>query len=80
MYYLLRIVDFLKNILLCFQDEQINLFQNKIKAITEKLDISEQKLIEFATMPDIEEQLKDRMEVFKLIYCEDSTYQQAFSI
>jgi len=44
------------------KDEQINLFQNKIKAITEKLDISEQKLIEFATMPDIEEQLKDRME------------------
>ena len=38
------------------------MYQNKIKAITEKLDISEQKLIEFASMPDIEEQLKDRME------------------
>ena len=44
------------------KEEQCNLFQAKIKAITEKLDISEQKLIEFATMPDIEEQLKDRME------------------
>jgi len=44
------------------KEEQINLFQNKIKAITEKLDISEQKLIEFASVPDIEEQLKDRME------------------
>merc|ERR1719412_1847812 len=44
------------------KEEQISLFQAKIKAITEKLDISEQKLIEFATMPDIEEQLKDRME------------------
>ena len=39
----------------CFiKEEQASLFQNKIKAITEKLDISEQKLIEFATMPDIE--------------------------
>ena len=38
------------------------LYQEKIKAINEKLDISEQKLIEYASMPDIEEQLKDRME------------------
>jgi len=44
------------------KEEQICLYQNKIKAINEKLDISEQKLIEYATMPDIEEQLKDRME------------------
>ena len=45
-----------------FQDEQISLYQDKIKAINERLDISNQKLIEFASMPDIEEQLKDRME------------------
>lgn len=45
------------------KEEQYLLSHDKIKAITEKLDISEQKLIEFASMPDIEEQLKDRMEV-----------------
>lgn len=44
------------------KDEQFMLRDEKIKAITEKLDISEQKLIEFASMPDIEEQLKDRTE------------------
>ena len=38
------------------QEEQISLYQDKIKAINERLDISEQKLIEFASMPDIEEQ------------------------
>ena len=37
-------------------------YQEKIKAINEKLDLSEQKLIEYASLPDIEEQLKDRME------------------
>ncbi|XP_023333260.1 liprin-alpha-1 isoform X3 [Eurytemora carolleeae] len=44
------------------KEEQICLYQEKIKAINEKLDIAEQKLIEYASMPDIEEQLKDRME------------------
>ncbi len=44
------------------KEEQYALSAEKVKAITEKLDISEQKLIEFASMPDIEEQLKDRME------------------
>jgi len=44
------------------KEEQMSLLQNKVKITNEKLDISEQKLIEFATMPDIEEQLKDRME------------------
>ena len=44
------------------KEEQYALSSEKVKAITEKLDISEQKLIEFASMPDIEEQLKDRME------------------
>ena len=44
------------------QEEQISLYQDKIKAIHERLDIAEQKLVEYASMPDIEEQLKDRME------------------
>ncbi len=46
----------------CVQEEQIVLYQEKIKSINENLDISEQKLIEYSSMPDIEEQLKDRME------------------
>merc|ERR1740129_1064753 len=44
------------------KNDQITLYQEKIKAINENLDLSEQKLIEYASMPDIEEQLKDRME------------------
>ena len=44
------------------KEEQSALNQEKIKAINEKLDISEQKLIDYASMPDIEEQLRDRME------------------
>merc|ERR1740129_2729072 len=44
------------------KSDQIVLYQEKIKAINEKLDLSEQKLIEYASLPDIEEQLKDRME------------------
>ncbi len=44
------------------KEEQFALRDDKIKAISEKLDISEQKLLDFASMPDIEEQLKDRME------------------
>ena len=42
---------------------QIILFEFLMfQAINEKLDMSEKKLIEFASMPDIEEQLRDRME------------------
>lgn len=44
------------------KDDQFVLRDDKIKAIGEKLDISEQKLLEYASMPDIEDQLKDRME------------------
>ena len=44
------------------KDDQFALRDEKIRAIGEKLDISEQKLLDFASMPDIEEQLKDRME------------------
>ena len=40
------------------KNDQITLYQEKIKAINEKLDLSEQKLIEYASMPDIEDQLK----------------------
>ena len=42
---------------------KLSIFSNAVlKAINEKLDLSEQKLIEYASLPDIEEQLKDRME------------------
>jgi chromosome segregation ATPase len=44
------------------KEDQVHHQMDKIKAVTEKLDISEQKLMESSTMPDIEEQLKDRME------------------
>ena len=44
------------------REEHVALGGDKLKAVTEKLDIAEQKLLEFASMPDIEEQLKDRME------------------
>jgi chromosome segregation ATPase len=44
------------------KEDQFLLRDDKIKAISAKLDMSEQRLIEFASMPDIEEQLKDRME------------------
>ncbi len=47
------------------KEEQVHLAQDKIKAVTEKLDISEQKLLDFASMPDIEDQLKDRMEALQ---------------
>ena len=35
------------------KEDQVELSQDKIKAVTEKLDISEQKLLDFASMPDI---------------------------
>ena len=44
------------------KEEQVSLSQDKIKAVSEQLDISEQKLLDFASIPDIEDQLKDRME------------------
>ena len=47
------------------KEDQVQLAQEKIKAVTEKLDISEQKLLDFASMPDIEDQLKDRMEALQ---------------
>ena len=44
------------------KEESSQVGSEKMKALQEKLDISEQKLLEYASMPDIEEQLKDRME------------------
>ena len=49
------------------KEDQVSLSQDKIKAVSEQLDISEQKLLDFASIPDIEDQLKDRMEVIIFI-------------
>ena len=48
------------------REDQVSLSQDKIKAVNEQLEISEQKLLDFASIPDIEDQLKDRMEVINL--------------
>ena len=48
------------------REDQVSLSQDKIKAVNEQLEISEQKLLDFASIPDIEDQLKDRMEVIDL--------------
>ena len=47
------------------KEELVQVSSDKIKCVTEKLDISEQKLLDFASMPDIEDQLKDRMEALQ---------------
>ena len=47
------------------KEDQSHMASEKIKLVTEKLDMSEQKLLEFASMPDIEDQLKDRMEALQ---------------
>ena len=60
------------------KEDQSVLTQEKIKAISEKLDISEQKLIEFASMPDIEEQLRDRMEA--LTQVQELTHPNEFKV
>ena len=60
------------------KEDQSVLTQEKIKAISEKLDISEQKLIEFASMPDIEEQLRDRMEA--LTQVQELTHLNKFEV
>ena len=60
------------------KEDQSVLTQEKIKAISEKLDISEQKLIEFASMPDIEEQLRDRMEA--LTQVQELTHPNKFKV
>ena len=49
------------------KEEQQQVSQEKIKTVTDKLDMSEQKLLEFASMPDIEDQLKDRMEALQQV-------------
>merc|ERR1712045_159572 len=47
------------------KEDQSHMASEKIKLVTEKLDMSEQKLLDFASMPDIEDQLKDRMEALQ---------------
>ena len=49
------------------REDQVSLSQDKIKAVNEQLEISEQKLLDFASIPDIEDQLKDRMEVCEIV-------------
>merc|ERR1712226_1072230 len=47
------------------KEDQTYMASEKLKLTNEKLDMSEQKLLEFASMPDIEDQLKDRMEALQ---------------
>ncbi|KAK7605510.1 hypothetical protein V9T40_007368 [Parthenolecanium corni] len=44
------------------KDAQIKLQEDKIRAIQEKLELCEQKLAQYAKLPDIEQELKQRME------------------
>ncbi|XP_058816963.1 liprin-alpha-1-like [Topomyia yanbarensis] len=46
------------------KEAQLRLHEGKISAIQEKLELSEQKLAQLSKVPDIEEQLKARMEAF----------------
>ncbi|KAK6640907.1 hypothetical protein RUM44_012605 [Polyplax serrata] len=44
------------------KEAQLKLQEDKIRAIQEKLELSEQKLEQFLKLPDMEEELKQRME------------------
>ncbi|XP_069694792.1 liprin-alpha-1 [Periplaneta americana] len=44
------------------KEAQLKLQEEKIRAIQEKLELSEQKLAQFAKLPEMEEELKQRME------------------
>ncbi|XP_065221933.1 liprin-alpha-1-like isoform X3 [Planococcus citri] len=44
------------------KDAQIKLQEDKIRAIQEKLELCEQKLAQYAKLPDMEQELKQRME------------------
>ncbi|XP_049844134.1 liprin-alpha-1-like isoform X2 [Schistocerca gregaria] len=44
------------------KEAQLKLQEEKINAIQEKLELSEQKLAQFAKLPEMEEELKQRME------------------
>lgn len=46
------------------KEAQLKLQEGKISAIQEKLELSEQKLAQLSKLPDMEEQLKARMEAF----------------
>lgn len=45
----------------------IQLHEEKIEAIEEKLELSEQKLAQFSKLPDIEEELKVRIEALSQV-------------
>ncbi|XP_065566938.1 liprin-alpha-1-like isoform X2 [Artemia franciscana] len=44
------------------KEAQIKLQEEKIRAIEEKVELSDQKIAQFSKLPDIEEELKQRME------------------
>lgn len=53
--------------LLIYAPISFQLNEDKIRAIQEKLQLSEQKLEQFSKLPDIEEELKQRMEALNQV-------------
>lgn len=49
------------------KEAQLKLQEGKISAIQEKLELSEQKLAQLSKLPDLEEQLKARLEAFNQV-------------
>ncbi|XP_053598940.1 liprin-alpha-1 isoform X9 [Microplitis demolitor] len=49
------------------KEDQLKLQEKKIAAIQEKLELAEQKLAQYAKLPEMEEQLKQRMEALTQI-------------
>ncbi|XP_038107689.1 liprin-alpha-1 isoform X5 [Culex quinquefasciatus] len=49
------------------KEAQLKLQEGKISAIQEKLELSEQKLAQLSKLPDMEEQLKARLEAFNQV-------------
>jgi hypothetical protein len=43
------------------RDAQLKLQEEKTRAVVEKLELSDQKLAQFSKMPDMEEELKQRL-------------------
>lgn len=49
------------------KEAQLKLHEEKISAIQEKLELSDQKLAQYSKLPEMEEQLKARMEAFNQV-------------
>lgn len=56
------------------------LHEEKIAAIEEKLELSEQKLVQYSKLPDMEEELKVRMEALNQVYKPFEAYHLCFTI